>query len=119
MGVDVNVRVAGGAGQGVHTVGSLISRMAVAAGHHFHVAQDYMSRIRGGRNSQAIRIAEIPVRAGRRQADIVLSLDPGHLPHILSSVAQVGIVVCDLPPGAAEGADPRVIAAPLKAEDKE
>src|SRR5659263_726168 len=96
MGFDVNIRVAGGAGQGVHTAGGLLSRLAVAAGHHFHATQDYMSRIRGGRNSYSVRIREIPVRAGRELADIVLSLDPGHLPHILSSVAPAGVVVCDL-----------------------
>src|SRR5512143_1547395 len=114
MGVDVNIRVTGGAGQGVHTVGGLLCRLAIAAGHHFHATQDYMSRIRGGRNSYSVRIREIPVRAGRGQVDIALSLDPGHLPHILSSLAPAGIVVCDLPAGAAESADPRVIAAPLK-----
>lgn len=114
MGVDVNIRVTGGAGQGVHTVGGLLCRLAIAAGHHFHATQDYMSRIRGGRNSFSVRIREIPVRAGRQQADIALSLDPGHLPHILSSLVPAGIVVCDLPAGAAESADPRVIAAPLK-----
>ena len=114
MGVDVNIRVTGGAGQGVHTVGGLLCRLAIAAGHHFHATQDYMSRIRGGRNSYSVRIREIPVRSGRRQADIALSLDPGHLPHILPSLAPAGIVVCDLPAGAAESADPRVVAAPLK-----
>src|SRR5512139_4189934 len=114
MGIDINIRVTGGAGQGVHTAGGLLCRLAVASGHHFHATQEYMSRIRGGRNSYSVRIREIPVRAGRRQADIVLSLDPVHLPHILPSTAQGGIVVCDLPAGAAESADPRVIAAPLK-----
>jgi 2-oxoglutarate ferredoxin oxidoreductase subunit alpha len=114
MGIDVNIRVTGGAGQGVHTAGMLLCRLAVAAGHHFHATQDYMSRIRGGRNSYSVRVREVPVRAGRRQADIVLSLDPGNLPHILPSVSPAGIVVCDLPAGAAGGADPRVIAAPLK-----
>jgi 2-oxoglutarate ferredoxin oxidoreductase subunit alpha len=114
MGVDVDIRVTGGAGQGVHTAGGLLGRLAIAAGHHFHATQDYMSRIRGGRNSYSVRIREIPVRAGRRLADIVLSLDPGHLPHILPKVAPSGFVVCDLPPGGAGNSDPRVIAAPLK-----
>ncbi len=77
MGIDINIRVAGGAGQGVHTAGGLLCRLAVASGHHFHATQDYMSRIRGGRNSYSVRIREIPVRAGRPLADIVLSLDPG------------------------------------------
>ncbi len=114
MGIDVNIRVMGGAGQGVHTAGGLLCRLAVAAGHHFHATQDYMSRIRGGRNSYSVRIREIPVRAGREQADIVLSLDPSLLPHILASVSPGGIVVCDLPAEEAGSADPRVIAAPLK-----
>jgi 2-oxoglutarate ferredoxin oxidoreductase subunit alpha len=114
MGVDVNIRVTGGAGQGVHTAGGLLSRLSVAAGHHFHATQDYMSRIRGGRNSYSVRIREIPVRAGRQLAEIVLSLDPGHLPHFLPSVSPSGIIVCDLPPGDAGSADGRVIPAPLK-----
>jgi 2-oxoglutarate ferredoxin oxidoreductase subunit alpha len=98
----------------VHTAGGLLGRLAIAAGHHFHATQDYMSRIRGGRNSYAVRIRETPVRAGRSLADVVLVLGPGHLPHILSSVSPAGIVVCDLPAGEAGSADPRVIAAPLK-----
>ena len=114
MDIDVNIRVTGGAGQGVHTAGGLLCRLAVASGHHFHATQDYMSRIRGGRNSYTVRIREIPVRAGRPLGDIVLSLDPGLLPHILPSVDPAGIVLCDLPGGAAGSADPRVIAAPLK-----
>jgi len=114
MGMDVNIRVTGGAGQGVHTAGGLLSRLAVAAGHHFHATQDYMSRIRGGRNSYSVRIREIPVRAGRASADILLVLDPGHLPHFLPSVSPAGVVVCDLPAGGAGREDRRVTAAPLK-----
>lgn len=114
MGLDVNIRVTGGAGQGVHTAGGLLARLAVAAGHHFHATQDYMSRIRGGRNSYSVRIGEAPVRAGRAEADVALVLDPAHLPHFLPSVSPSGIVVCDLPAGSAASADARVIHAPLK-----
>jgi hypothetical protein len=71
MRIDVNVRVAGGAGQGVHTVSNLIARMAVAAGYHIHVTQDYMSRIRGGRNSQTVRIGSDP---GRRRTSFWRSI---------------------------------------------
>lgn len=99
MGLEVNIRVSGGAGQGVHTVGSLISRMAVASGHHFHVTQDYMSRIRGGRNSQAIRIATEPVRAGRETADILLTLSPDHLPFFLPTLSDGGFALADAPSG--------------------
>jgi 2-oxoglutarate ferredoxin oxidoreductase subunit alpha len=113
MGVDVNIRVTGGAGQGVHTAGGLLSRLAVAVGRHFHATQDYMSRIRGGRNSYAVRIREIPVRAGRATTDILLALDPGHLPHFLSSVSPTGVVVCDSPRAGTGPEDRRVTVAPL------
>ncbi|MGA7105881.1 MAG: 2-oxoacid:acceptor oxidoreductase family protein, partial [Candidatus Deferrimicrobiaceae bacterium] len=90
MEIDVNVRVAGGAGQGVHTVSNLIMRMVVTAGYHVHVTQDYMSRIRGGRNSQTVRIGSDPVRAGRETADILLVVDPDLVPHFLPAVGQGG-----------------------------
>src|SRR3990172_426071 len=114
MRVDVNIRVTGGAGQGVHTAGGILSRLAVAMGHHFHATQDYMSRIRGGRNSYAVRIREIPVRAGRAATDILLALDPGHLPHFLSSASPAGFAVCDIAATGPGPADRRVIVAPLK-----
>jgi 2-oxoglutarate ferredoxin oxidoreductase subunit alpha len=111
MGVDINIRITGGAGQGVHTAGSLISRMAVASGHHFHATQIYMSRIRGGRNSYSIRVMDAPVLAGRAVADILLALDPSHLPHFLPGVAPAGLVISDPSPGGErEGTAP----APLK-----
>jgi 2-oxoglutarate ferredoxin oxidoreductase subunit alpha len=111
MGVDINIRITGGAGQGVHTAGSLISRMAVAAGHHFHATQIYMSRIRGGRNSYSVRVMDLPVRAGRSGTDILLALDPGHLPHFLPAVGPGGLVISDLPPG---GEREEVPSVPLK-----
>ncbi|HEX9191496.1 MAG TPA: 2-oxoacid:acceptor oxidoreductase family protein, partial [Candidatus Deferrimicrobiaceae bacterium] len=111
MGVDINIRVTGGAGQGVHTAGGLISRMAVAAGHHFHATQDYMSRIRGGRNSYTVRVMDIPVRAGRSAADILLALDPAHLPRFLPDLAPACLVLSDPVPGGSSGG---ATTAPLK-----
>jgi len=107
--IDVNVRVAGGAGQGVHTVSNLIMRMVVDAGYHFHVTQDYMSRIRGGRNSQTVRIGSDPVCAGRETADILLVVNPDLLPHFLPAVGQGGFALADV-----SSADPPLFSVPLK-----
>lgn len=106
---EVNIRVAGGAGQGIHTVGTLLFRMAVAAGHHFHLTQDYMSRIRGGRNSQTVRIGTGPVRAGRETAEILLAGNPDHLPELLPGVTPGGFAIAD----AAESMQ-NLVHAPLK-----
>lgn len=83
--------------------------MAVLWGHHFHATQDYMSRIRGGRNSYAVRIGSEPVRAGREAADILLCLSPDHIPRFLPQLKRGGFALADVP-----SADPPVLAAPLK-----
>jgi 2-oxoglutarate/2-oxoacid ferredoxin oxidoreductase subunit alpha len=111
MGIDTNIRITGGAGQGVHTAGAFLSRMAVAAGYHFHSTQDYMSRIRGGRNSYSVRIMDVPVRAGRADANILLALDPGHLSHFLPELHPKGLALSNPP---IVGDTERVTAAPLK-----
>lgn len=110
MDVDLNIRISGGAGQGVHTVGNLISRMAVSWGYHFHATQDYMSRIRGGRNSYSVRVGSEPVRAGREEADILLILNPDHVPHFLKTLSPGGIALAEAPSAASP-----VIPTPLKA----
>jgi len=109
MRTELNIRITGGAGQGVHTVGAVISRMAVLWGYHFHATQDYMSRIRGGRNSYSVRIGSDPVRAGKEEADILLCLTPDHLPYFLPRLSNGGLVFADVP-----SALPPVLAAPLK-----
>lgn len=109
MDVDINIRVCGGAGQGVHTAGAMISRMALLWGYHFHATQDYMSRIRGGRNSYALRVGSEPVRAGREKADILLFLNPEHVAFFLPQLNPGGFALADLP-----SSDPPLIAAPLK-----
>lgn len=109
MGTDLNIRITGGAGQGVHTVGSIVSRMAVLWGYHFHATQDYMSRIRGGRNSYSVRIGSDPVRAGREEADLLLCLDPSHLDYFLSRLSKGGLALADVPSASAP-----VLSVPLK-----
>jgi 2-oxoglutarate ferredoxin oxidoreductase subunit alpha len=109
MGTDLNIRITGGAGQGVHTVGSIVSRMAVLWGYHFHATQDYMSRIRGGRNSYSVRIGSDPVRAGREEADLLLCLDPAHIEYFLSRLSKGGLALADVP-----SASEPVLSVPLK-----
>ncbi|MBI5576224.1 MAG: 2-oxoacid:acceptor oxidoreductase subunit alpha [Deltaproteobacteria bacterium] len=109
MKFDLNIRITGGAGQGIHTIGSIVSRMAVLWGYHFHATQDYMSRIRGGRNSYTVRIGSEPVRAGREAAEILVCLNPEHLSYYLPKMAAGGLALADVP-----SAQLPVIAAPLK-----
>ena len=60
---DLNVTVAGVAGQGVQTIGDVLTQTAAAQGYAVFNWKEYESRIHGGQNSYSIRISEAPINA--------------------------------------------------------
>jgi 2-oxoglutarate ferredoxin oxidoreductase subunit alpha len=72
---DINIVIAGAAGEGVQTVGELLTNAVAAQGYPVFSWKEYESRIRGGRNSYSIRIGEEPVNAPLTDADILLALN--------------------------------------------
>ena len=70
-----NIMIGGEAGQGLATVGQLLSKSLVRAGYHLLVRQDYMSRVRGGHNTFAVRTGAEPVKAPCDQVDLLLALN--------------------------------------------
>ncbi|MEJ5301007.1 MAG: 2-oxoacid:acceptor oxidoreductase subunit alpha [Thermodesulforhabdaceae bacterium] len=72
--MDVNVVIAGAAGEGIQTVGSIFSVAAAKCGLAVFSWQEYESRIRGGLNSYSIRISTSLKNAPRRDADVLLPL---------------------------------------------
>jgi 2-oxoglutarate ferredoxin oxidoreductase subunit alpha len=74
---DLNVVIAGSAGEGVQTIGEVLGDTASAQGYAVFSWQEYESRIRGGQNSYSIRVGEEPRNAPLREADILLALNDG------------------------------------------
>jgi len=74
---DLNVIIAGAAGQGVETIGDLLIQTAAAQGYAVFSWKEYESRIRGGQNSYSIRISEAPRNAPVMEADVLLALNEG------------------------------------------
>jgi len=72
--MDLTIRVAGEAGQGVATIGRLLVQTFGRMGLEVLATRSYMSRIRGGLNWTDIRIAEEPVFGPARQADVLVAL---------------------------------------------
>jgi 2-oxoglutarate ferredoxin oxidoreductase subunit alpha len=70
-----NVLIGGEAGQGLVTVGELLAKSLVRAGYHIVVTQTYMSRIRGGHNTFAIRTGADPVAAPQAAVDLLVALN--------------------------------------------
>ena len=73
--MDTNIRICGGAGQGVQTTGDLLVQVFAASGLHLFATQSYMSRIRGGVNSFDLRIADAELFSGRERADLLIALN--------------------------------------------
>ena len=72
--MDITVRVAGEAGQGVQTTGSLLVGALAGVGLHVAATQSYMSRIRGGLNWFDIRIGDRELFGPREKADLLVAL---------------------------------------------
>ena len=85
----------GEAGQGLQTIGTVLARTAQAAGLHVLVTHEFMSRIRGGSNSTAVRIATTPVRATTDRIDVCVLLDADALPRLRGRCGESTLLVGD------------------------
>lgn len=72
---DINICIGGEAGQGLITLGELLSKSLVRCGFNIVVTQEYMSRIRGGHNTFAIRASSEQISAARESIDILVALN--------------------------------------------
>ena len=75
---DINVVIAGAAGEGIQTIGTIVSRTVLDQGYAVFTWQEYESRIRGGQNSYSIRISDQPHNAPLVEADGLLALNVLH-----------------------------------------
>ncbi|MHA2351439.1 MAG: 2-oxoacid:acceptor oxidoreductase family protein, partial [Candidatus Thorarchaeota archaeon] len=53
--MDITFNIGGEAGQGIDTIGDLLTQVFVKAGFYTFTIKDFMSRIRGGYNFTQIR----------------------------------------------------------------
>jgi 2-oxoglutarate ferredoxin oxidoreductase subunit alpha len=94
--LDIQVAIAGAAGQGIQTVGDIISHSILSAGYPVITTKEYESRIRGGYNSYQIRIGDEPPTSLREKSDILLALSQAARNHYAGILSPKGTVI-DLP----------------------
>jgi 2-oxoglutarate ferredoxin oxidoreductase subunit alpha len=92
---ELNVLVGGEAGQGLATVGSILTKSVVRAGYHVVVTQSYQSRIRGGHNTFAVRASVDAVVAPREAVDVLLALNEETVRLHRAELTPAGIIVAD------------------------
>jgi 2-oxoglutarate/2-oxoacid ferredoxin oxidoreductase subunit alpha len=92
---DINVVIAGAAGEGIQTVGELLTKAVAAHGYAVFSWQEYESRIKGGKNRYSIRIGETPVNTPLTNADVLLALNRESLDKYKNLVNDKGIIVAE------------------------
>ena len=75
MAQEISILLGGSAGQGLQSMGAVISRSLSRLGFHVFALQDYESRIRGGHTFFLLRAAEVRVDAHTDKVDIIVALD--------------------------------------------
>ncbi len=100
---EVNLVIAGRAGQGLQVISRTLGRMLVRAGYHVFISQDVMSRIRGGHNFARVRVRTEPVAADGDKAQVLVALDPALVARHLPGLAEDAVVVADTADGLPEG----------------
>jgi 2-oxoglutarate ferredoxin oxidoreductase subunit alpha len=91
----LNIMIGGEAGQGLVTLGQLLGKIAVRSGYHLVVTQDYMSRVRGGHNTFALRISPDPIDAPQEAIDLLVALSRETPERHGKSMNSSGILVVD------------------------
>ena len=71
----INIVIGGEAGQGLLTVGNLLSKSLVRHGYSIVVTLSYQSRIRGGHNSYHIRVSADEIQAPQESIDLLIALN--------------------------------------------
>jgi len=93
--MDISIRVAGEAGQGVQTTGNLLVEVFARIGLHVFATQSYMSRIRGGLNWFDVRIGDADLFSGKPGTDLLVALTPEALEALREDAAEGGMILFD------------------------
>ena len=92
---DLNLVIAGAAGEGAQTIGEIVARGFLEHGYAVFSHQEYESRIRGGRSSYRIRVSTTMRNAPRHRADLLLALNEDVLFHYRPLLKEGGILLSE------------------------
>jgi 2-oxoglutarate ferredoxin oxidoreductase subunit alpha len=94
MNLDLTIKIGGAAGQGLDTMGSVLSKSLLKSGFYVFSTQYYLSRIRGGHNTFQIRISDSELAAMGEDVDILIALDRASIDRHLGEMSD-GVVIVD------------------------
>lgn len=92
---DMVIVLAGEAGQGIQSIESILAQLLKTSGYNFFSASEFMSRVRGGANSTAIRVSGKRAAGFLDRIDILLPLHQEAIPHLGNRITPDTIVIGD------------------------
>ncbi len=92
---ELNILIGGEAGQGLVTVGELLTKALIRSGYNVHVTQSYMSRIRGGHNTYSVRVGVNKVASPVSAIDILVALNKETVELHQHNVTSNGLILKD------------------------
>ena len=91
-----SIKIAGQSGQGINTVGIIISKILNSIGYITFSYREYPSVIKGGVASYQIDFSDKQINSSSRYCDILCSLDKNALEEYLPSLQKDGIIIHNL-----------------------
>jgi 2-oxoglutarate ferredoxin oxidoreductase subunit alpha len=114
MAGELNIMVAGAAGQGMQTIGFILGKVFVRGGYEVFAMQDNESRIRGGHNFFQIRISQKPVKSASMPLQTLIALNQESIDKHREDVGSSGIIIFDSEKCKLSKRDPRLLGLPLE-----
>ncbi len=91
--MDITFNIGGEAGQGIDTIGDLLTQVFVKSGFYTFTIKDFESRIRGGYNFSQIRVSGSPVHAPVDDIDIVVALSRDAILNKRPQLTNGGVII--------------------------
>jgi 2-oxoglutarate ferredoxin oxidoreductase subunit alpha len=85
--------LAGEAGQGIQSIESILAQLLKRSGYNFFSASEFMSRVRGGANSTAIRVSSSRAVGFLDRIDILIPLHKESIAHVAKRLTPDTIVI--------------------------
>jgi 2-oxoglutarate ferredoxin oxidoreductase subunit alpha len=93
--MDLTLNIGGEAGQGIDTIGDLLTQVFVQSGFYTFTIKDFESRIRGGYNFSQIRVSDSPVHAPVDDIDLIVALSRDAIVGKRNQLAEGGVIIFD------------------------
>ncbi|MGD9395068.1 MAG: 2-oxoacid:acceptor oxidoreductase subunit alpha [Candidatus Thorarchaeota archaeon] len=91
--MDITFNIGGEAGQGIDTIGDLLTEVFVQAGFYTFTIKDFESRIRGGYNFTQVRVSDQPIHAPVDYIDVIVALSRDAVVGQRDKLVEEGVII--------------------------